>query len=199
VRPLGLGSVRRAAGRGWPLLRLGAALAGVLLATVGAPARGAPTSQEGAAAGAARAADWCGVDPPAPGATPAESAVPVTLVVEVWRLGRGGAAPRPDQPPRPPVRLGPGADALVQVVAADAPAVLVAEGVTDVAGRVTFALPPGRYWVFVPWEAAVPGVPAGVASGGNRPDGRPVLAWTEATLEADGPVEVTLNLSLALP
>jgi hypothetical protein len=122
-----------------------------------------------------------------------------TLVVRVQQVGQGGAMPRPDQPSRPPVRLGPGTGAPVQAVLAAAPADLVADGVADATGQVVFALPPGEYWLFIPWEATVPGVPPGTASGGNLPNGRPVLAWAATTLGARACEAVALNLTMALP
>jgi hypothetical protein len=122
-----------------------------------------------------------------------------TLVVRVQQVGQGGAMPRPDQPSRPPVRLGPGTGAPVQAVLAAAPTDLVADGVADATGQVVFALPPGEYWLFIPWEATVPGVPPGTASGGNLPNGRPALAWAATTLGARAYEEVPLTLTIALP
>jgi hypothetical protein len=174
-------------------------LSWALLAAIGTPVADAATSQERAGVGVACLEADQHAEPPEPAGLSPSDAVRATLVVRVQQVGRGGAAPRAAQPPRPPLPLGPGAGAPVQIVATDAPAVVVAEGLADAAGQATFPLPSGRYWVFVPWEAAVPGVPAGSARGGNRPDGRPILAWAEAALEDGGVVEIPLHIGIALP
>ena len=199
MRPRGPARTRRFTRRWWPLLRLGVVLSWALLAAVGTPVGGAATSQERAGVGVACLEEDQHAEPPEPAGLSPSDAARATLVVRVQQVGRGGTAPRADQPPRPPVPLGPGAGAPVLIVATNAPAVLVAAGMADAAGQATFTLPPGRYWVFVPWDAAVPGVPRGSASGGNLPDGRPVLAWAEATLEDGVVVEAPLNIGIALP
>ena len=117
-----------------------------------------------------------------------------TLVARVRRAILGGAVPPPSATSGLPQDVGPVAGAAVQVVPAEDPTRLVAEQVADVDGQAAFALPPGRYWVFVPW-----GDPAARSMGANLPDGRPVSAWSEALVPPDGAVEVTLRAVLALP
>lgn len=99
-----------------------------------------------------------------------------------------GAPPPPDQPGPLQAVIGPASGLRVQLFAAEAPLVLVAEQATDAQGETTFTLPVGRYWVLVPWYHALPGLPVAQASGACLPDGRLVLAW--AAVEV-APAETT--------
>jgi hypothetical protein len=118
------------------------------------------------------------------------------LSIEVRVIGRGSAAPRPEAPPVPPPDLGPASGAVVRAVPAGSPGTMVAEAIADGEGRAALDLPPGRYWVLVPYRQEVPGLPGAPASGTNLPTGEPVLAWAEA--ETPAASELSLRISVAL-
>jgi len=129
-------------------------------------------------------------------AGPAASPPPGTLQVAVQWARVGGVPPLPDQPgPLQPV-IGPASGLRVQLFAAEAPLVPVAEQPTDAQGEATFTLPAGRYWVLVPWYDALPGLPGAQASGAYLPDGRLVLAWAAVEVAPAETTAVTLLVRL---
>ncbi|MBI4491750.1 MAG: hypothetical protein HY690_03045 [Chloroflexi bacterium] len=144
---------------------------------------------------------------PAPGATASTGTATATatpgrgngtLVAQVQVAGRPGVAPAPGLPPPAPRAFGPGAGAVVRVVAPAMPGTVVSERVADASGEARFDLPPGRYWVFVPWSDQAPGLPGATPVGAHLPDGRPVLAWAEAEVQSVGTADVTLTIFVAL-
>jgi hypothetical protein len=127
-----------------------------------------------------------------------EGAVEVGAVaVHVELAGLLGSLPASGEP-RPPRPLGPAAEATVQVVDAAQPDRIAAEGAADSQGEVRFELPPGCYWVAVPWSEQVPGQPGAPAVGGNLPDGRPVLAWAEVEVRPGETADLALTIVIAL-
>lgn len=139
-----------------------------------------------------------GREAPAPPATARPSQSVGTLVARAQLAGQPGAPPAPGQG-APAIRVfGPVADAVVQVVSPAAPQVVVAERVADASGEVRLDLPPGRYWVFVPWRDQVPGRPGATPVGAHLPDGRAVLAWAEVEVPSGGTIEVPLTIFVAL-
>jgi hypothetical protein len=89
--------------------------------------------------------------------------------------------------------------ALIQVTPPDSPEQPLAEQAADARGQATFQLPPGRYWVIVPWREQMEGIPPGVARGAYLPDGQLVHAWAEATLTDGTTSDVVLTIMTALP
>jgi hypothetical protein len=119
------------------------------------------------------------------------------LTVHVRLTGRRGVTRAGDEPAGL-VDIGPAAGAIVRVEApGDQQAVL--ETRADAEGTVQADVPSGTYVIFVPWSAEVPGLPGAEPSGASLPDGRPVSAWTEATVSAEAASEATLVITIALP
>jgi hypothetical protein len=122
-----------------------------------------------------------------------------TLRAEVQVLGLGGPPPPPGLQVPGPARMPAPAGTLVQVTPPDSPAHLLAEQAIDARGQATFQLPPGCYWVIVPWRDQMEGIPPGVARGDYLPDGQLVHAWAEATLTEGTTTEAVLSIMIALP
>src|SRR5262245_19558574 len=113
--------------------------------------------------------------------------------------GLGGAAPGPGMPPPRPWVIGPAVGATVQALDPQAPDAPVAEANTDTNGQVTFQLPPGHYWVVVPWSDAVAGAGSAPPLAVTTPTDQVVLAWAEAWLPDTRPLSVSLTIEVALP
>jgi len=97
-----------------------------------------------------------------------------------WAGRAGGVPPLPDQPgPLQPVS-GPASGLRVQLLAAEAPQVPLAEQPPMPRGKPPSRCPPGRYWVLVPGADALPGLPGAQASGAYLPD---EVAPAETTAE----------------
>jgi hypothetical protein len=115
-----------------------------------------------------------------------------------------GVVPGPGMPPPGPWVIGPAAGAIVQAFDPQAPDIPLAERTADDNGQVSFDLAPGRYWLVVPWSDAVPGQPGAPPVGVALPNGRVVLAWTDASVSSSttttgSSVPVPLTIAVALP
>jgi len=124
-----------------------------------------------------------------------------SLIVHAQAVRGRGVPPRRSSTPQPVglLPVGPIVGLVVQVVAADAPDAVLAEGATDASGEVAFTLPAGSYWVYAPQADALPGYPGETIGGARLPDGRLVFAYEQATLSSGTTSEITLSVALAAP
>jgi hypothetical protein len=129
-------------------------------------------------------------------ASPTPSDGTGSLTVHVRLGGRGGVA-RAGGEPGGLTDIGPAVGAVVRVEASGTSEV-VFQATAGADGRVQADLPPGAYWVFVPWSAEAPGLPGAQPAGMNLPDGRPVSAWTETTVPTGRAAEATLIIAIPL-
>lgn len=84
------------------------------------------------------------------------------------------------------------------VPAGDASVSPVAAGVTNDNGCVELQLPPGQYWVYIPYDPAAQGI-ISAAMLSRLPDDTVVLAWGSVDLPDDGPIALTLTITIAAP
>ena len=138
-------------------------------------------------------------DVPLPTATAnpaASAAVTGTLLVRL-RVTAAPGAPAQGGGARPDVDLGPTPGVVVN---ARTPAgAEYAPGQTDAAGELSFALPPGDYWVYAPAGQPLPDTLAAALTGSRLPSGERVLVWTPVTVVAGSDATVSLVIRLARP
>jgi hypothetical protein len=77
------------------------------------------------------------------------------------------------------------------------PTTVAVESPTDATGAVAFSLPPGDYWVVVPWADALPGWTGANVGGQRLPDGRLVFGYALVGLPAAATVDVRIAIAVA--
>jgi hypothetical protein len=122
-----------------------------------------------------------------------------SVEVQVQLAGRGGPPPPPGMLVPPARMMSPAPGVPVQVVAADALGTVIVEQIPDAEGRARFDLPPGRYWLLLPWSSELPGLPGVSPVGVYLPDGQPVAAREEVTVTPGATVAVALTIQVNLP
>jgi hypothetical protein len=122
-----------------------------------------------------------------------------SVEVQVQLAGRGGPPPPPGMPVPPARMMSPAPGVPVQVVAADALDTVIVEQIADAEGRARFDLPPGRYWLLVPWSSDLPGLPGVSPVGVYLPEGQPVAAREEVTVTPGATAAVALTIQINLP
>jgi hypothetical protein len=121
-----------------------------------------------------------------------------SILVHVLVAGLPGAVPAGGTSTPKPQVLGPAAGATVQIIDPRMPDTLVAEQISDPSGEVRFDVAPATYWVIVPWNDHVTGLPGAPPVAQYLANGQAVLAWQDVTV-AGASVDVQLIIEGALP